>query len=113
MPLYKAECDRCGFIKLYSCALKDRDALILCAIPACGGLFRRFLSAPVKATILEVGSKYHGFKKRKGIETVLKKRSKQDLLNNVGELVEKHGLKTMAQSPLLKDGRKRKALDDK
>lgn len=72
----------------------------------------RFYSAPPPSNIMETGSKYHNRKYRKGVQEVLKKRARDDMLNRVGELVEEHGVETLRTTTLLKNGRKRTRWDD-
>lgn len=64
-------------------------------------------------SVMEQSSKYHGKSGLRNLTQVVKKRSRDHMIENVGEMIEKHGYDAMKDSPLLKDGRKRTRWDDK
>lgn len=93
--------------------LSPASSIPLYLLCGCGNKMYRYFSPPPPASVMEMGDKYHNKSYKKGIQKVLKQRSRNDLLNKVGELVEKHGMEALRTTTLLKNGKKRTVWDDK
>lgn len=110
MPFYKFQCKVCQKVIEKHLSLQSKLSIkIFC----CGNMMTRLYSSIPPPSVWDKGSVYHNLKMRKDIEQDLKKRSRQDSLDKVGELVEKHGLKNLQSTSLIKNGRKRTTWDDK
>lgn len=110
MPVYVFQCGQCQATYRDTRPATHRDFLPKCQ---CGEIMQRLISPPASATVMELGSRYHQKSYRKGVQEALKKRSREHMMENVGELIEKHGLKAIEKTSYLKNGRKRTVFDDK
>ncbi len=112
MPFYRFKCDSCGEEKSVKLSVDESKELGLTC--DCGTNMKRVFSAPPSASIFETGDKYRQFKCKKDVKKILKERSRKHSLKIIGETVEKHGLNTLKDSKLLRNGnRKRTEWDDK
>ncbi len=115
MPLYKFKCPICSRIEVIKLSMKERDELALtCTNTLCSnGIMSRIITSISEPTVMETGSQYHGKQVRRNIQSILKKRSRDDMKQNVGEYIEKHGITDVNRTTLLKDGKKRTVWDEK
>ena len=99
MPFYTFKCNGCGdkIEKFLSISEKNNQYNCL----KCSHSYLRIISSSDNLGVLELGSRYHGWKNKKGIKNILEKRSKNDMLNNIGELIEKHGIEEIKKTSLL------------
>src|ERR1051326_4014542 len=98
MPRYRFFCKKCNRYDVRKMGVDEiHDGIwILCIV--CGGTMKRSYGALPPPSVLEMGSEYHNIKMKKDINEDLKRRSKQDSLDNIGKMAEQHGVKALPKS---------------
>ncbi len=111
MPNYSFKCDRCDKGSVKKTSISQRDIPLPCD---CGGNLKRLILPSAKTTVMDLNDDfYHNKPVRKDIQKTLKKRSRDYAIKNIGESIEKHGLKNVGKTSLLgKNGKKRTIWDD-
>lgn len=111
MPVYNFECVECSATFNFKVPYSEKDQERSCI--KCSKLLKRIYNPPSKSSVLELGSKYHNKSYKKGMQDVLKRRSRDDSLSKIGEIVEKQGFDAIKNTNLVKNGKKRTIWDDK
>lgn len=112
MPIYSYRCSECDIdIQL---KLKNSEKNLSQTCQFCSQELKRVYQAPSKSSVMESGSKYHGKSFRKGMKNVLRKRARDHVIDNIGDLVDKYGLDTLKGTSYIgKNGKRRTVWDDK
>lgn len=89
MPLYRFKCKTCSIEFNKLCSGKARKNVVC----ECGSRDLKFLLGRVSddVVVMECGDSYKGTQVRRGVREVIEKRSKDDLKNNIGKIVETKG----------------------
>lgn len=112
MPVYNFRCHSCNLDIQFTLKTSEKDLQRQCQ--SCSEALKRVYTSPGKATVMEMGSKYHGRSYRKGMQAVLKKRARDHVIENIGDTIDKHGLDQLKNTSYVnKQGKKRTIWDDK
>ncbi len=111
MPFYKYNCINCNYSEDKKCLMSLRNSEFHC--PNCDSILAREFVSPPSTTVMEMADKYHGKQIRKNIVKILKKRSRDHMIQNVGDYIETHGIETVKKTSLLPNGKKNTVWNEK